>query len=186
MLKFYNIETPRLVLKGIDHACMTYIFDNLEKSEIMRILGHRSEEDYQKEENKHINGYSSYNRRFILFLLTDKNTGNIIGRCGIHNWNADHKRAEIGYVMEDENSKQKGLMTEAVDAILNFGFEQLHLNRIEAVVGVWNHPSLSLMKKFNFVKEGQLRMYHHSDGEYGDSFMFSKLRYEHLAEKTDK
>lgn len=186
-MQFTNIiETPRLILKGIDHDCMKYIFGHIEKTEIMSILGHRSEEDYLKEENKHINGYSSYNRRFILFLLTDKPTGHIIGRCGIHNWNADHKRAEIGYVMEDENSKQKGLMTEAVDAILNFGFEHLHLNRIEAVVGVWNHPSLNLMKKFNFVKEGQLRMHHHSDGEFGDSFMFSKLRHEYMAEKTNK
>lgn len=185
-MQFTNtIETPRLILKGIDHDCMKYIFDHLEKAEIMSILGHRSEEDYLKEENKHLNGYSSYNRRFILFLLTDKTTGNVIGRCGLHNWNADHKRAEIGYVMEDETRKRKGLMTEAIEAILNFGFNELHLNRIEALVGVWNHPSLCIMKRFNFMKEGQLRMHHYSDGEFGDSFIFSKLRYEHSNEKTD-
>jgi ribosomal-protein-alanine N-acetyltransferase len=101
-------------------------------------LGHRSEEAYRKEWYKHQNGYSSYNRSFLFFQLTYKADNLIIGRCGTHNWNKGHHRTEIGYVMEDEQYLHARLMSEAVEAILLYGFQTLQLHRIEALVGVNN------------------------------------------------
>src|SRR4051812_37223461 len=125
------IETKRLLLKVLSPADIKYIFENHSKPEIKTMLGHRSEEDYQREENKYKNGYSSYNRSFKAFLLTDKASGTIIGRCGIHNWNAEHRRGEIGYMMEDEDYKGKGLMAEAVSVVIAYGFDKMNLHRIE-------------------------------------------------------
>lgn len=170
-----TIETKRLILKALSPEEMKHIFENHSKEEIKKILGHRSEEDYQKEANKHKNGYSSYNRSFRLFLLTDKTSGTIIGRCGLHNWNADHRRAEIGYVMEDEQFKRRGLMTEAVERVIEYGFNTMHLNRIEALVGAENVPSLRLMEKFNFIQEGVLRAHYYTGDKFEDSVLFSKL-----------
>jgi ribosomal-protein-alanine N-acetyltransferase len=182
-MDFEIIETNRLILSGISPEQMTYIFENLPKDEIKRILGHRSEEDYQKEESKHKNGYSSYNRSFILFLMTDKTSNIIIGRCGIHNWNIEHRRAEIGYVMGDEDYKRKGFMTEAVEVIIEFGFNNMNLNRIDALVGIGNIPSLRLMEKFNFVKEGVLRQHYIANDKFEDSVLFSKLKHEFINDK---
>jgi len=175
-----TIETRRLRLVGLSPENMKYIFDNLSKPEIKKILGHRSEVEFLQEEIKHKNGYSSYNRGFILFLLTEKETEQIIGRCGIHNWNKEHKRAEIGYVMHDDNSKRKGLMTEAMNAILNYGFINLQLNRIEALVGIGNIPSLKLMDRFKFKNEGTLRQHYRINGKFEDTFVFSKLHSEFI------
>jgi len=183
-MNFEIIETGRLVLKGISPDHMKFIFENYPKAEIKKILGHRSEEDYQKEESKHKNGYSSYNRSFMLFLMTDKESDTIIGRCGIHNWNAEHRRAEIGYGLEDESYKRKGLMTEALDAIIDYGFNKMNLNRIEALVGTGNVPSLRLMEKYNFIKEGILRQHFYADDKYQDSVLFSKLYNEYMNEKN--
>lgn len=183
MLNFETIQTPNLLLKGLSPEDIKSIFENHSKAEIKSLLGHRSEEDFLKEENKYKNGYSSYNRSFKLFLILDKASNNIIGRCGIHNWNAEHKRAEIGYVMEDENYKRKGLMTEALGAIIEYGFTKLNLNRIEALVGKENTASLRLMKKFKFVKEGELREHYFITGKHEDSVMFSKLYHEYIKEK---
>lgn len=181
-MNFEIIETKRLLLKGLSPDNMKYIFENCSKPEIKRILGHRSEEDYQKEESKHKNGYSSYNRSFKLFLITDKASDTIIGRCGIHNWNAEHRRAEIGYVMEDENYKRKGLMTEALGVIIEYGFNKMNLNRMEALVGIGNVPSLRLMEKYNFTKEGVLRQHYFTADNYEDSVLFSKLYQEFVDE----
>lgn len=183
MLNFEIIETERLILKGLTPVDMNYIFENFTKPEIKRILGHRSEDDYLKEESKQKNGYSSYNRSFILFLLMDRSSDKIIGRCGLHNWNMEHKRAEIGYVMEDENFKKKELMTEAVSAIIDYGFNKMNLNRIEALVGIDNVASLRIMEKFNFIKEGVLRQHFHISDTYEDSVLFSKLLSEYIFEK---
>ena len=184
-MNFETIETRRLILKGISPDDMKYIFENLTKPEIKKILGHRSEEDYRKEEIKHIKGYSSYNRSFMLFLLIDKESNSIIGRCGLHNWNKEHKRAEIGYIMEDERFKGKGLMTEAINAIIDYGFNKLNLNRIEALVGIGNVPSLRLMERYNFKKEGVLRQHYHVSDNFEDSLLFSKLYCEYIDEKTN-
>ena len=185
-MNFETIETRRLILKGISPHDMNYIFENLEKSEIKKILGHRSEEDYQKEETKYKNGYSSYNRSFLLFLLTDKESDTIIGRCGLHNWNIEHKRAEIGYIMEDESYKGKKLMTEAINAILDYGFNKMNLNRIEALVGSNNIPSLRLMEKFNFKREGVLRQHRRVSDLFENSVLFSRLFCEYVNEKAQR
>lgn len=185
-MDFEIIETNRLTLKGLTPEGMTDIFEQYSKSEIKKLLGHRSEEDYQKEAYKQQNGYSCYNRRFKLFLLTDKATGTIIGRCGLHNWNPEHSRAEIGYAMEDEQYKRKGLMSEAVEAIIDHGFTKMELHRIEALVGTWNIPSLRLMEKNNFIKEGVLREHWLTNGKLEDSVVFSRLYPEYKNDQAKK
>jgi ribosomal-protein-alanine N-acetyltransferase len=54
--------------------------------------------------------------------------------------------------MEDDNFKRKGLMTEAVDAIIDYGFTKMNLNRIEALVASYNVASLRIIEKNNFIK----------------------------------
>lgn len=179
LINYIQIETIRLMLTGIHHQDMKKIFDNLTKSEIKQILGHRSDEEFSKEEQKHKNGYSSYNRRFIVFLLKDKESGKIIGRCGLHNWNDTHKRAEIGYVMEDEFFKEKGLMSEAVKSIVKYGFDQLRLNRIEAIVGIDNAASIRILAKNKFINEGILKQHFCIAEKYTDSIICAILRNEY-------
>ena len=174
------LTTERLMLKGITSEQMKYIFNELSKAEIKSMLGHRSEEDYLKEEYKHVNGYSGYNRKFLLFLMTDKESGIIIGRCGFHNWNKDHMRAEIEYAMEDEKFLRKGLMSEAVKAILQLGFQELELNRIEANVDILNIPSIKILEKNNFRKEGILREHVYHSDHFSDSILYSILQKEYV------
>lgn len=174
------IETKRLKLTGFSPQDMTFIFENLNKDEIKTLLGHHTDEDYQKEEYKYKNGYASYNRSFILFLLSEKTTNKIIGRCGLHNWNKDHNRAEIGYNISDENFKRKGLMSEAVNAIIDYGFNKLNLHRIEALVGSNNIPSLKIIENHFFTKEGLLRKHYYVADKYEDSVLFSLLYEEYI------
>ena len=177
-MDFELIETERLLLQGISPALMTFIFEHHSRDKIMHILGHRSEKEYETEFFKQKNGYSTYNRSFLTFLLQEKQSGKIIGRCGLHNWNADHHRAEVGYHMTDESFRKRGLMTEAFGAVIDYGFNTLNLHRMEALVGANNIPSLRLMEKYGFVQEGVLREHWLTDGEFEDSVMFSKLQKE--------
>lgn len=180
------IETKRLKLTGFSPHDMTTIFENFSIDEIKKILGHRTDEDYEQEKYKYKKGYASYNRSFVLFLLSEKTSGKIIGRCGLHNWNEEHNRAEIGYNMSDEHYKRKGLMTEAVSAIIDYGFEKLKLHRIEALVGSENIPSLKIIENHHFIKEGLLRDHYLVDDKYEDSVLFSILHNEYADKKSDK
>lgn len=174
------IETNRLVLKGFTPQDMTHLFTNYSPTEVSELLGHQNEAEYLTEKSKVDNGYATYNRTFLVFLLVEKTSHTVIGRCGLHNWNTDHHRAEIGYHMVLENYKRQGFMSEAVAAIIDHGFKELKLHRIEALVGRTNTASLRIIEKQGFVKEGLLRQHYFINGVYEDSVMFSKLAVEHF------
>ena len=87
-------------------------------------------------------------------------------------------RAEIGYAMEDESFLRKGLMSEAVKAILQLGFQELELNRIEANVDIQNIPSIKILEKNNFRKEVILREHVYNSDHFSDSVLYSILRKE--------
>lgn len=179
MLNPVLISTSRLLLKGFSPEDMDAVFTRLPKSEVMELLGHQTETEFEKEADKQRQGYASYNRRFLLFLLIDKASGFVVGRCGLHNWNPDHHRAEIGYVMTVESFKQQGLMSEALEAIIRYGFSELHLNRIEAIVAPDNIPSLRLLEKNGFVLEGRLRKHYPAENGFEDSLILGLLREEY-------
>ncbi len=184
-MNFEIIQTERLQLKGLSPDNLKNIFEQLPKAEIKKLLGLRTEEDFLLEEKKFHNRYSINNKSFMLFLMVDKATESIIGRGGLHNWNADHNRAELGYVMEDELYKRKGLMSEAVGAFIHYGFSNMELHRIEALVGVENIPSLKIIEKYKFTREGLLRQHYKVDGNFEDSIIFSLLHEEYKNRTKD-
>ena len=77
-------------------------------------------------------------------------------------------------------------MTEAVSAIIDFGFDKLKLQRIEALIGVNNIPSLKIIERHHFIKEGHLRKHYYAADKYEDSILFSILYNEYLTKKNDK
>lgn len=87
---------------------------------------------------------------------------------------------------KEENFKRKGLMTEAVSAIISYGFNKLELHRIEALIGSSNIPSLRILEKHNFIREGLLRQHYFVSEKFEDSILFSKLYNEYQTELKNK
>ena len=69
-------------------------------------------------------------------------------------------------------------MTEALKAVIASGFEKVGLNRIDALVYVENKPSIRLLQRLGFTREGLLRDYFYLDGKFYDHIIFSILRRE--------
>lgn len=69
-------------------------------------------------------------------------------------------------------------MPEAIRALIQFGFEKMNLNRIEATTHTENVRSQCVLHKLGFQKEGILREYYCRDGIYNDQVLFSLLRSE--------
>jgi ribosomal-protein-alanine N-acetyltransferase len=70
-------------------------------------------------------------------------------------------------------------MTEAVKPILQYGFEQMNLNRIEACTGPENVASIKILQKFGFKQEGYLRQHYYGKDQIYDSLIFSLLKAEY-------
>jgi [ribosomal protein S5]-alanine N-acetyltransferase len=105
----------------------------------------------------------------------------VIGTCGYHAWVKTHQRAEIGYELARSYWGQ-GVMAEAISALLAFGFAEMGLNRVEAMVLTGNIASARFLEKLNFQKEGLLQEYEFIQGKARDVLLFSMLRKDFLAD----
>ena len=109
-----------------------------------------------------------------------KGQQNIIGTCGFNNY-TKHHRANLGYDLQSE-FWNKGLITEALNAIIDFGFSILELNRIEAEVMQGNLASNKVLAKLNFTNEGVLKQWMFWNGKYYDMTIFALLKSEYEQE----
>ena len=69
-------------------------------------------------------------------------------------------------------------MTEALKAVLGYGFSQMGLHRIEAMAAPYNTASLRLLQNMGFTFEGTLRQHYNVNGNMEDSVMYSLLKHE--------
>ena len=106
--------------------------------------------------------------------ITLKGTDTVIGTIGFFRMNPESFRAEIGYILHKDHQR-KGIMQEALNKAIDYGFHTMHLHAIEAVVAVGNTPSAALLEKSGFAKEGTLRDYIFNRGVFCDAWFYSRL-----------
>ncbi len=103
-----------------------------------------------------------------------KDRDGLIGSCGLFSWNRQWRKCSVGYELAADAGGQ-GLMTEALQAILAWGFGQMHVNRIDAQIHPDNARSIRLALKLGFVEEGRLREIAWWGGQHHDMLQFSLL-----------
>lgn len=104
----------------------------------------------------------------------------LIGKLNLFHFDADHRRAEIGYAL-DRHYWNRGLATEALAAVLAWAFGELRLHRIEADVDPDNRASLALLARFGFRAEGRARERYYMHGAWQDSVMLGVLAADYRA-----
>lgn len=126
-------------------------------------------------------------RRVLAWGVTLPADDTVIGGVSLHSWSRTHRRAIVGYDLAHA-CWGRGIGSEAVRAVLRFGFAQLDLNRIGAPTIADNHESVGLLKKLGFTLEGIRRGYSWEwDGAFHDSAIFGLLRDEfHELEQTQQ
>lgn len=104
--------------------------------------------------------------------------GETIGGCGFHGKNVVAglaHRDEIGYWLATEY-RGKGIMTEAVKAIVEYGFTTRKLLRVEAPVYSFNLESEAVLKKCGFSYEGYWQKAYFRNGEYHDAKFYAIVK----------
>lgn len=180
-----ELHTERLLLKSITPSIIKELFNSKSKEEIISYFGF-DEAGYYHYKDINEKGVETHRLSIFVFLLIHKETNAPIGECGFHTWNALHKRAELFYNMFNENFKQKGLMSEAVEKILEYGFNKLNLHRVQALIDENNTPSLKILTHYKFVKEGIMREDYCVNGKNEDSHCYSLLKWEWEKQKSLK
>ena len=177
------LETEHLLLRGLKATDATDMFDYAQREDTTRYLvwyPHASVE-YTEEYLEYIERLCRAGS-FYDWAVIDKESGRMIGTCGFTRFDFRHDSAEIGYVLNPD-FWGRGLMPEAAAAVMNFGFEKLLLNRIEAKHLTGNEASRRVMEKLGMTYEGVSRGAMLIKGKYRDVHTCAILKSEYEKRK---
>lgn len=108
----------------------------------------------------------------------DAAQGKPIGNTSLVNISARDHNATFGIAIGEKDYWSKGYGTEAARLIINYGFEQLNLHRINSGAFAFNERSLKMHKRVGFKEEGRQREYIFKNGKFHDHVLFGMLREE--------
>ncbi len=109
----------------------------------------------------------------------------VVGTCGFNEWSQVHRWAELAFDLARAHW-DKGLMRQAVAAVLQWTFRQDQVDRVHAFVRVDNRRSERLLVRSGFEREGCLRSYRVCRGQPHDFHIYGLLRADWAAaQKTE-
>ena len=180
-----RLETERLYLRPMALSDAADLFEYARREDTSRYLlwsPHTSQE-YTRAYLAMINRF--YRKgQFWDWAIEEKRSGKMIGTCGFTRIEEKHHLGEVGYVLNPDFHK-KGYATEAVQAILSFGFEKLALNRIEGRYMIENLPSRRVMERCGMRFEGVWRGSMLVKGRYRDIGVCALLREDYLQSRAE-
>ena len=172
---FPVLETPRLLLRRMTDNDAEGVFRLRSNPETMKYvprplaqtiddaLAHVAMIDSKIENNEGIN-----------WAITFKDSNDFIGIIGIFRIEFENYRAEIGYMLLPEYHGQ-GIASEAIARVVRYGFEDMKLHSIEAIIDPGNTASAKVLEKNDFVKEAHLRENAFYNGRFLDTVIYSIL-----------
>ncbi|AYZ14600.1 GNAT family N-acetyltransferase [Chryseobacterium arthrosphaerae] len=174
MEKFPIIETERLILSQLEEKDIPFITEYLQHRIYSDLT---SNIPYPYTENDAIfwlkmSKEAFENKSGYTFGIRNKEE-ELIGAIGLHD--RDDDKAELGYWIGIPYWN-KGYVTEAARAIVDFGFKELGLNKIYATHFFHNPASGKIMEKIGMEKEAVLKQHAKKDEEYFDLAMYSIFR----------
>lgn len=99
--------------------------------------------------------------------------GEVAGAVGFSS--IEGHKAELGYWIAEKH-RGRGITSEAVKLITKFGFNELGFHRVYARLSPFNKPSMRVLEKAGYVKEGYLRKEYMKNGKLMDSYIYAKVR----------
>jgi ribosomal-protein-alanine N-acetyltransferase len=173
---FKNLETERLLLRRVSNDDVNEIMELRGNPETMKYiprplvktkeeaLAHIKMIDDKIEANEGIN-----------WAITIKGSPKLIGVIGHYRIQPENHRCEIGYMILPQYNGQ-GYVTEAVKAVLHYGFDDLQMHSIEGVIDPDNIASEKVLLKNGFVKEAHILENELWDGKFWDTVIYSLLK----------
>jgi ribosomal-protein-alanine N-acetyltransferase len=175
-----ELKTERLVLRKMLVKDADDMFEYARRADVTKYLtwSPHPSRAYTKEYLEYIaTRYAA--GEFYDWAVTDARTGKMIGTCGFTKFDFMSNSAEVGYVLNPVFWGH-GYACEALEAVLNFGFCNLKLNRIEARYMEGNIASRRVMEKSGMKYEGMFRQSLLIHGEYRNVCVCSILNCEYI------
>jgi len=152
-----DIQCNQIYLRQINKTDVQAIFKIYSDNKVTKYLDDPAMERLVHAEyfiDKVMLGY--LNGHLLEWAIVEKNKNSLIGTIHYKEWDYKHGHAEIGFALSRE-WWGKGIMKELLSPFLQFGFNELKLNRIQANIHTSNKTCTKLFENFGFKIEGILR-----------------------------
>ena len=177
------LETPRLILRKLTMRDAADIYRYSRSRDVARYVlweAHHSIGDSRAYLRYMLRRYR--NREPASWGIEYRETGEVIGTIGFMWIQRDNSAAEVGYSLS-KDYWNRGLMTEALSAVIAHGFGPMNLNRIEAQHETGNPASGAVMRKCGMTHEGTLRQRLYNKGKYVDVELYAILKQDHKKQR---
>ncbi|MFX0106210.1 MAG: GNAT family N-acetyltransferase [Candidatus Hodarchaeota archaeon] len=112
---------------------------------------------------------------FSIVIPNEDGQEKLIGNCGIHKIDWKNRVGELGIAIGDKEYQNKGYGTEALELLVEYGFNTVNLNRIELYTYGFNIRAIKSYKKVGFIEEGRKRQFIWANGKYHDAIIMGIL-----------
>ena len=176
---FSILYTERLILKEITDNDASVLFKMRCHADIMKYIDRpisRSIDDIHELIQK-MEMMKTKGEGISWGIFKKENPDLKIGNIGLYRIIAEHYRAEVGYMLNTGNHQQ-GIMFEAIQKVIEFGFTNMKLHSIEANINPENIASKKLLEKTGFVREAYFKENYYFNGRFNDTEIYSLLNKE--------
>ncbi|MGB5847120.1 MAG: GNAT family protein [Ignavibacteriaceae bacterium] len=177
---FPILKTERLTLRCLELSDDKQLF-SLRSNKIVNKYIVRPQQKDIKEIRPFISKINNgiNNNEWIYWVISLKDNPTLIGTICLWNFSEDKTVAEIGYEL-DPAFQGKGIMSEALNNIIEFGFKNIKLIAIEAYTHKNNDDSTKLLQKYNFIRDaGRV------DKENSDNIIFTLTKQNWMKQKLN-
>lgn len=173
---FPDITTERLLLRQVNAGDANEMFWLRSNEQVMKYIGRprpKTVEEVLPFIQKIID--NATNNEGVAWAITLRDDPTLIGHISFHVLMKEHHRAEVGYLLHPAHHG-KGLVDEALQAILAYGFNTMGLHSVEAITSPENKASRKLLERNGFVQEGYFKENFYWEGRFLDSVVYSLLK----------
>jgi RimJ/RimL family protein N-acetyltransferase len=150
------LETPRLLLRPLRAFDAEALFGIFSDPGVMRYWSTPPWSSLESARELIERDLHATARDNLRLGIERRHDGALIGTCSLYAINETCRRAEVGYALGSA-AWGEGYMSEALAALLDYGFTVLNLNRVEADIDPRNEASARSLQRCGFTQEGLLR-----------------------------
>lgn len=173
---FPLLETENLILRQINTNDVTAVFKLRSNAETMKYIPRPLAKTMDDALTFINEGTTSIEKNELInWAIANKTENKLVGMIGFFRMQPENFRGEIGYILNPD-FQGKGIMKEAIDAAISYGFEHLKFHSIEAVIDPRNVASEKLLLKVGFEKEAHFKENFFYKGEFLDTVIYSLLQ----------
>jgi [ribosomal protein S5]-alanine N-acetyltransferase len=174
---FPELTTDRLLLRRLTMDDAPAIFFLRSNETVLKFIGREPAASIEEAIAfiQRINTAIDTNESILWGITLQDNPTEVIGTICYWRLQPENYRTEIGYALHPGHWR-KGIMKEAIQKVLEYGFETMKLHSVEARTSGDNIASGAILEATGFIKEGHLKEEFFFRGEFSDSIIYSRLQ----------